>query len=176
MRPPRLVEFRSGEAEIAIRYSVAASCWPRTEAKHLIDVLLTPVITPSLLASGPPISSPSDLRHYTLLHDVNRDGWAQWFQAAGFPDLALQRGPIYADTALVLQAAKLGHGIALGDRAMERDDLRLGNLVRPLDIEVPCGAYWLVAPSFGRLSRPAKAFAEWVEAEFAVAPPVLGRD
>lgn len=166
----RLVEFRSGEAEIAIRYSVAATSWPRTEARHLIDVFLTPVITPSLLASGPPISSPSDLSHYTLLHDVNRDGWAQWFQASGFPDLALQRGPIYADTALVLQAAKLGHGVALGDRAMERDDLGLGNLVRPLDIEVPCGAYWLVAPSFNRLSRPAKAFADWVEAEFSAVP------
>ena len=128
MSTTRLVEFRSHEAEIAIRYAAVANSWPRTEARHLIDVSLTPVLTPALLASGPPLSSPADLRHYTLLHDENRDGWAQWFQAVGLPDLALQRGPIYADAALVMQAAKLGHGVALGDRVMEGDDLRFGNL------------------------------------------------
>jgi LysR family transcriptional regulator, glycine cleavage system transcriptional activator len=128
----RLVEFRSHEAEIAIRYATVVSSWPRTEARHLIDVSMTPVLTPTLLASGPLLSSPADLRHYTLLHDANRDGWAQWFHAVGLPDLALQRGPIYADAALVMQAAKLGHGVALGDRVMEGDDLRFGNFVRPL--------------------------------------------
>jgi LysR family glycine cleavage system transcriptional activator len=167
----RLVEFRSHEAEIAIRYASAARSWPRTEARHLIDVSLTPVLAPALLASGPPLSSPADLRHYTLLHDANRDGWARWFHAACLPDLALQRGPIYPDSALVMQAAKLGHGVALGDRVMEGDDLRFGNFIMPFEVEAAYGAYWLVAPSFNRLSRPAKAFAEWVEAEFAIAPP-----
>ena len=167
----RLVEFRSHEAEIAIRYATVVNSWPRTEAKHLIDVSLTPVLTPTLLASGSLLSSPADLRHYTLLHDANRDGWAQWFHAVGLPDLALQRGPIYADAALVMQAAKLGHGVALGDRVMEGDDLRFGNFVKPFEAEVPYGAYWLVAPSFAGLSQPAKAFADWVEAEFAAASP-----
>jgi LysR family glycine cleavage system transcriptional activator len=70
-----------------------------------------------------------------------------------------------------MQAAKLGHGVALGDRVMEGDDLRFGNFVRPFDAEVPYGAYWLVAPSFAGLSPSAKAFADWIEAEFAAASP-----
>ena len=82
-------------------------------------------------------------------------------------DLAWQKGPVYPDGAQAIQAAKLGHGVALGDLAMDSEDLRFGTLVRPFEIEVPDGAYWLVAPDFRRLSRPATAFAEWLVQELA---------
>ena len=163
----RLVEFSSHEAEIAIRFGVVARAWPRTEARHLFDLSLTPVLTPTLLAAGPPLASPVDLLHYTLLHDFDRNAWAKWFRAAGLDELASQRGPIYADAAHGMQAARLGHGVALGDPVLEGNDLRLGQLVRPFDIDVPYGAYWLVAPEFKRLSRPARAFAEWIVEELA---------
>ena len=68
----RLVEFRGHEAEMAIRHAAVARSWPRTEARHLFDCRITPVLTPGLLASGPPLASPADLRHYTLLHDYDR--------------------------------------------------------------------------------------------------------
>jgi len=160
----RLVEFRSHEAELAIRHSEKASSWPRTQSKRLFDVLLTPVMVPSLLAEGLPLETPADLSRHTLLHEASRDGWARWFQHAGLPHLAVQRGPIYPDAALVMQAAKLGHGVALGDRRMERVELESGAFVRPFDIEAPYGSYFLVAPSFARLKRPAKAFVEWLSA------------
>jgi LysR family glycine cleavage system transcriptional activator len=48
---------------------------------------------------------------------------------------------------------------------MDGEDIRLGILVRPFDVEVPYGAYWLVAPDFQSISRPAKAFADWIVAE-----------
>ena len=51
----RLVEFRSHEAEIAVRFSAVATSWPRTQAHHLHDVSLTPVLAPELLAAGPPL-------------------------------------------------------------------------------------------------------------------------
>lgn len=171
---PHQIEFRKDEAEIAIRYSAGARSWPKVEARHLFDVSLTPVLTPELMASGPPLKSPVDLARHTLLHDANRDGWAQWFQAAGLPDLALQRGPIYADASLVMRATKLGHGVGLGDRAMERDELASGTLVRPFAVEAPCGAYWLVAQDFGSLSAPASQFAAWVMEEFGETPDASG--
>ncbi|BAV45717.1 Transcriptional regulator [Mesorhizobium loti] len=161
----RLIEFRGHEAEIAIRYGAHTRSWPRTEARHLVDVLVTPVLASGLLASGALLTSPADLRHYTLLHDFNRDGWASWFQAMGLPDLALQRGPLYTDAALAMQAAKLGHGVALGDRILNGADLRAGLLVRPFEMEVPYGAYWLVAPDFQRLSRQAEIFVDWLVEE-----------
>lgn len=67
----RLVEFRSHEADLAIRHSVTESSWPRTDAERLIDTTVTPVLSPTLLASGRPLMQPDDLRHYTLLHEEN---------------------------------------------------------------------------------------------------------
>lgn len=163
----RLVEFRRHEAEIAIRHSVSARSWPRTVARHLLDVSLTPVLTPELLASGPPLVSPGDLRQYTLLHETDRNGWEHWFRVAGFPELAVQRGPIYPDATLVMQACRLGHGVGLGDCRMEAEDFRKGALVRPFDTDAPFGAYWLVTPDFRKLSQPAAVFADWVIAEFS---------
>lgn len=160
-------DFRTDGVELAIRYGAAATSWPRVESRHLFDIALTPVLSPSLLEAGAPLASPGDLRKYTLLHDFNRDGWARWFEAAGQPEMAQQRGPIFPDSALIMQAAKLGHGVGLGDRFMEATDLAAGTLIRPFDIEAPFGAYWLVAPDFGALTPTAAALAEWVIAEFA---------
>ena len=163
----RLVEFRRDEAEVAIRHSISAKSWPRTDARHLLDVSLTPVMTPGLLADGPPLISPADLCHHTLLHETDRNGWDHWFRVAGFPELASHRGPIYPDATLVMQACRLGHGVGLGDRRMEVEDLQAGTLVRPFDIEAPFGAYWLVTPNFRNLSQAARSFADWVIAEFS---------
>ena len=150
----RLVEFRSHEAEMAIRHGAAARSWPRTEARHLFDCRMTPVLTPGLLASGPPLGSPADLRHYTLLHDYDRKFWASWFQAVGLAGLRvaegsglsrLRRRPFTPrSSATVSRSATL---------SLDSEDLRLGTLVRPFEIEVPDGAYWLVAPDF-RTSQP----------------------
>jgi LysR family transcriptional regulator, glycine cleavage system transcriptional activator len=161
----RLVEFRRGEAELAIRWGATARSWPRTEGRHLFDCSVTPVLTPGLLAAGPPLATPGDLRHYTLLHDHDRAFWANWFRAAGFPDLASQPGPVYSSGAQAIQAAKLGHGVALADLFLDSDDLLAGILIRPLDIEVADGSYWLVAPDLRKLSRSAGAFADWLVAE-----------
>jgi LysR family transcriptional regulator, glycine cleavage system transcriptional activator len=163
----RLVEFRGHEAELAIRWGVAARSWPRTEARHLFDCRIAPVLTPGLLASGPPLASPADLRHYTLLHDYDRKFWAKWFQAAGLPEHASQKGPVYPDGAHAIRAAKLGHGVALCDLVLDSTDLELGTLACPFEMEVPDGAYWLVAPDFRRLSRPASAFTEWIVGELS---------
>ena len=170
----RLVEFRRHEAEIAIRHSVSATSWPRTDARHLLDVSLTPVLTPGLLASGPPLVSPDDLRRHTLLHETDRNGWEHWFRIAGFPELALQRGPIYPDASMVMQACRLGHGVGLGDCRMEAGDLRAGVLVRPFDIDAPFGAYWLVTPDFRKLSEPAAIFADWIITRFSTESAALG--
>jgi LysR family glycine cleavage system transcriptional activator len=159
-------DFRNDGIELAIRYGAAATSWPRVESRHLFDVGLTPVLSPALLKTGAPLASPADLQRHTLLHDFNRDGWARWFEAAGLPEMAQQRGPIFPDSALIMQAAKLGHGVGLGDRFMEATDLAAGTLIRPFDIDAPYGAYWLVAPDLAALSPAATAFADWVVKEF----------
>jgi len=164
----RLIEFRSDQAELALRFSAHNKSWPRSEAEHLAPVIDSPVLSPALLASGPALRNPADLRRYTLLHEENRQGWARWFEAAGVVGDALpERGPILADTSLSKQAAMLGHGVALGDLMLVREELASGALIKPFDTNVICGAYWLVARNLGALSEPAAAFADWIRDEFA---------
>lgn len=164
---PHVIEFRNHAAELALRYSASATSWPRTEAERLAPVFDTPVLSPALRASGPELARPEDLRHYTLLHEESRQGWARWFKAAGVADAMPERGPLLADGALAKQAALLGHGIALGDLLLVEEELRAGTLVRPFEIDVASGAYWLVAPNLGALGEPARAFADWIRSEFA---------
>jgi len=165
---PRPIEFRSDQAELALRFSAHNTSWPRSEAERLALTVDSPVLSPGLLASGPALEKPIDLGRYTLLHEENRQGWARWFEAAGVPaDAAPARGPMFADTSLSKQAAQLGHGVALGDLMLVRDELASGALIKPFDIDVASGAYWLVARSLKGLPEPAKAFADWIRSEFA---------
>lgn len=160
---PRLVEFRSGEADIAIRYSLNLSSWPRVEVRRLAQVEMIPVIAPELARSGRPILMPVDLMQHALLHEDNREAWQQWFAAAAAGPVSIERGAIFNDGAMVLQATLRGNGVGLIDRDHVRDELAAGRLLQPFEISVPYGAFYLVARRFDALSEAAQAFAAWVE-------------
>jgi LysR family glycine cleavage system transcriptional activator len=158
----RLIEFRTHEAEIAIRHGMDAKAWPRTEADLVVEVDLVPVIAPTLLASGPPLRTPADLLAHTLLHEENRSVWERWFSAAGVEGVPLGRAQIFAEGNLVLQAVLRGHGVALVDRFLAAEDIAAGRIVQPFGLSIRHGAYWLVARSFKRLSPEARAFRQWL--------------
>ncbi len=162
---PRLVEFRTHEADLAIRHSDRHSSWPRTESRRLVDSIATPMVAPALLAQGPPLDAPEDIAEYTLLHEESRDGWSRWLAQVDVRDVVSQRGPIFSDGALTTRSAILGHGIALGDVFLNAGELASGTLVRPFPQTLPFGTYWLVAPEFGALSPAARSFADWLIAE-----------
>ncbi|RUU79942.1 LysR substrate-binding domain-containing protein [Mesorhizobium sp. M7A.F.Ca.MR.362.00.0.0] len=171
---PRLIEFRSDQPELALRFSTHATAWPRSQAERLASTVDSPVLSPALLASGPALRKPIDLGRYTLLHEENRQGWARWFEAAGVPaDAIPARGPMLADASLSKQAALLGHGVALGDLLQIGAEIASGALVKPFDIDVASGAYWLVARNLRDLSEPAAAFADWLRSEFVESRRVL---
>jgi len=159
---PRLVEFRSGQAEIAIRHGAVATTWPRTESEHFAGVSMIAVAAPALLEAGPAIERPEDILRHTLLHEENRDVWSRWFEAAGVAMPETARGPVYADGGLVMQAVLRGQGIALMDEIFAEEEIKAGRLLRLFDLAIPLGAYWLVARSFDRLSPAASLFVRWI--------------
>lgn len=163
----RLVEFRANGVELAIRYALVDTAWPRVEARRLAGVVMAPVVSPERLAAGPPLAAPVDLARHVLLHEESRSGWARWFEAAGAAAAAPERGPLYADGGLTLQAAVRGHGVALADLRLAAEEIAAGRLVQPFPAAVECGAYWLVAPDLSALAEPAAAFAAWLEASLA---------
>ncbi|KGF71219.1 transcriptional regulator [Hoeflea sp. BAL378] len=170
----KLTEFRSGEADIAIRFSREHSAWPRTEARWLYDVEMIPVAAPALFEAGGLPSGPADLSRYSLLHEDNRAVWDMWFSQAGAEPGLVRRGPVFADGGLVRQAALGGQGVGLVDTRMVADDLRKGALIRLFAQSISYGSYFLVARDFSRLPAPARAFAAWIEAKFAGGAPEAG--
>lgn len=157
-----VIDFRTHDAEIAIRYGAMKQNWPRTQSKRLFDVESVPVISPRLLENGKPVKLPQDLLQYTLLHEEDRIVWEYWFTAIDSADPDVKRGPIYADGGLVMQAALSDQGVAIIDKTLVADQLENGRLVQPFDLSVRHGAYFLVVRDFSKLSRPATTFVEWI--------------
>jgi len=165
---PRIIDFHADKADLAIRYSATKTSWPGTDAEMLAAVFDTPLLSPDLLKSGPKLASPDDLRRYPLVHEETRYYWDEWFKAAGGQESnGIARGPLMMDMSLVLQAARRGHGVALGCLLLAQEDIANGTLVRPFETRVPAGACWLVARNLKALSEPAERFADWLRLEFA---------
>ncbi|MGL4490113.1 MAG: LysR substrate-binding domain-containing protein, partial [Rhizobiaceae bacterium] len=160
----RLVDFRTSPADIAIRHSLSEEAWPRVEARLLQRAAVTPVLSRALMQEQP-LRTPADALRHVLIHEENRNMWSSWFALAGLPQTQQSRGPIFPDGAYAANAAKLGHGIALGDVKLLSDEIKRGELLAPLDTSMPFGAYWLVAPSLKKLRDPVQAFVDWLTDE-----------
>jgi LysR family transcriptional regulator, glycine cleavage system transcriptional activator len=153
-----LVDFLADDTDVAIRYGFGG--WPDVEAEHILSDTFFPVCSPRL-ASGLP-AQPRDLARHTLLRSDD-ELWKPWFEAVGLGWPEPSRGPIFNDSALTLQAAVEGQGIALARSSLLGNDVKNGLLVRLFDIDVPAWRrYYLVYPR--RLSGSPKLalFRAWL--------------
>lgn len=125
-------DLRYDDVDVAIRYG--AGSWDGLESEFMLRVDYTPVCSPALLKGKHPLKRPADLRHHTLLHEDDYDGWTQWLAVAGVSDVNPRRGPILDDWTVLVQTAVDGVGVALGKPSMLARDLADGTLVAPFDI------------------------------------------
>ena len=155
-------DFRADEMEVGIYYGDGR--WPPLKSELLWQDEFTPVCSPSLRHVP---KHPSDLGKQVLLR-AHWDHWGPWFRAAGLDWKEPDRGPIFNDSAHMLQAAGAGQGIALGRRSLSCDDLRRGVLVEPFSIAV--NSEWplyLVYPEGFVESKKFLAFRMWLLEELA---------
>ena len=96
---------------------------------------------------APTISNrtPADLAGRVLVHDRSRKHWRDWLASFGIECSDTERGPVFDQTVLAIDAAVAGQGIALARTALTSLDLIAGRLVRPLEEARPAEfAYWIV--------------------------------
>ena len=165
-----LVDFARQDVDLAIRYGRGS--WPGLQCVRLVSETVFPVCSPELLRTGPPLRSPADLRHHTLIHDDFAIGWAEWLRAQGVEGVDPTRGPWFTDSALALQLAVEGRGVVLARSVIAGDDLAAGRLVRPFGntAETEIGSYWLVAPTSHFRRAKVAAFRDWIMSEMGTAP------
>lgn len=156
-----IVEFGNDGTTLAIRYAKHRSSWPRAEVRKLCDTRLSAYLSPTLAASTD-ITEPASLLSLPRLHDGNRDDWRDWVSAAGVAPIGIERGTVFNDSAVMLQAALSGQGVVLLDDLFARSAVANGSLVCPFDVTIPGGSYWLASRCFDRLSEGAKSCSDWL--------------
>ena len=160
------------EADIAVRFGDGD--FPGMDARLLLKLSLAPMLSPRLANAAHPLRSPSDLRHYPLLHDdtayfhTGRRNWDCWLEAAGVSGIDTSRGVHFSHANLAIDAAIDGLGVAMSVPALASGDLASGRLVKLFDIDVPADYAYYILCEAGEAERPAiSAFMGWMFEEVA---------
>ncbi len=149
------------DVDVAIYYGRGS--WRNLHADKLHTEYLVPVCSPMLLNRSKPLGEPADLRFHTLLHDTTRDAWKSWFTSQGFKHFNVNQGPIFSHSAMVLQAAIHGQGVALAHNVLARPDINSGRLIVPFNHVLQSkDAYYLVCRDNQTELGKIAAFREWM--------------
>jgi LysR family glycine cleavage system transcriptional activator len=155
-----LANFARDGVDMAVRFGHGG--WPDVEAEKFMDDERFPVASPRLNRGRLP-ARPAELANFRLL-GTDDEPWAPWFKAAGVK-LPEPKGPVFNDTAMTVQAALDGRGIAFARRSIAEGDLVAGRLVRLFDIAVQAEeSYYLVWPK-GKPPAKVLHFRDWIMAE-----------
>jgi LysR family glycine cleavage system transcriptional activator len=161
-------------ADIAVRFGTGD--YPGFRVDKLMQVAVTPMCSPKLLAAQP-LRSAADLKKHVLIHDNVRadEGqslWNAWFEAAGLPEMDTSHGLRFSHAMLALEAAADGMGVTLGISALAGSDLASGRLVAPLELSLPLKfAYYIVSGADTAERDDVVAFRTWLLAEAARETP-----
>ena len=164
-----LGDFLAPGIDMAVRYG--AGIWPNAVSVRLCGEVLFPVCSPEYQARLR-LQRPADLARCTLLRHLWQP-WSTWLQAAGLSLREPTNGLSLSDSAMLLEAAAAGQGVALARSLFARDALAAGSLVKLFDLEVPdTNSYCAVWRAGTALTPPADAFRLWLLSELsdAVAP------
>ncbi|SAL30401.1 LysR family transcriptional regulator [Caballeronia cordobensis] len=169
-----LVDFTAERIDVGIRYGDGN--WPKLVSTFLLRDEFFPVCSPTLLKGRGALKTPLDLKHHALIHDTSmRESgvfptWRSWLLHAGVRDgVDTDRGLRLNDSAMSIQTAISGNGVALGRTTLVARDLAEGRLVRPFDAVQTCElAYYLVHRKESSESAAVIAFKDWLLEEVAI--------
>lgn len=193
---PRLARFRAQYPEIELRITSSIwpaefpdpgidleirhgnGDWPGLEAERLTWDRVFPVCSPVLLDRAPGLAHPAELAQHTLLHTIGfREGWVQWFAAAGVAGRVDAHQGLEFDTAVMaVTLASEGAGVALGRTCFVDRLLTKGALIAPFTTSLDTTeAFYLVKPARRPETEVASAFRDWLRAETSAVLPSLGQ-
>jgi LysR family transcriptional regulator, glycine cleavage system transcriptional activator len=160
-----------GRHNIDLRICYGAGAYPEMVVVPLVQDEVVPLCSPSYLGRVPAARTKgmAAIPEDDLLHTswgpifVSHPTWHTWYVRAGLKPPNYAKGYQIGSSALVLDMARDGLGVALGQRMLAEDDLAAGRLVRLSDLGIALGhPYCLVHPA-GKTRRPGLLlFRDWL--------------
>ncbi|WP_035061654.1 transcriptional regulator GcvA [Andreprevotia chitinilytica] len=155
-------DLHTAQLDIAIR--MGAGGWEELHQRRLMNDSLLAVASPHFNGGKLPVK-PEDVLACPIIQTA--EPWGSWLMAAGLEERP-PSGIWMNDSNLVLEAVRLGQGVALSRRSLVDGALRRGELVRVTEIEIPYQyPYWLVWPPRSHGSAKLEAFSRWMADEVA---------
>jgi len=161
------VEHLEEGVDLDLRYGDGR--WRGLRAERVTDEQLVPVMAPSAHRRGARRELAQRLRERSLIHVLGyRDGWPQWFAAAGLEPIERGDGEygqdIHCDNSIMaLELAAADCGVALLHSSLVEAALASGRVRRMPGPTPPAADHqFLVYPHSRRLSAPAATFREWL--------------
>lgn len=155
-------DFDISEVDVALRFGVPG--WDGLYHEQIKQEELVVVAAPSLVEKMQPPMLVEDIVSLPLLHDAFNVGWESWAEQVGLSAEQINAQNVkYVDSAVLLEAAIDGQGVALARHLLAERDLKLGRLIRLDETTVPLdrGLYFVCRP--GDQDRVAiRIFKKWL--------------
>lgn len=155
-------DFNLTQVDVALRFG--APGWSGLHHELLKQEELITVAAPSLIGERPLPMSAQDILNLPLLHDTFNVGWDSWAKQHGInADRVDAQKLKYVDSAVLIEAAIDGQGVALARRLLVERDLTQGRLRRLNESRIPLdrSLYFVCRP--GDQERPpVRLFKKWL--------------
>ncbi|MEM5327619.1 LysR substrate-binding domain-containing protein [Paraburkholderia sp. JHI2823] len=139
---------------------------PGFQIRKLLDDQVVAVCSPALLARHPGFRI-EDLASMPLLR-FSRRSWRDFFEAAGVAGEEPERGPVFDDAGLLLQATVAGQGAATARLQLARGFIERGELVQLGQVRIPASLDYYFTWREGHPREAAiQQFYRWVKAQLA---------
>lgn len=155
-----LTRFDDGGPDLGIRHG--AGHWPGLIAHFLMEDALFPVTSPRTPGIEAIVEA-AQIAELPLIADHARQGWHDWFRAAGVHGRKLEERYTFSDTTDAMMAAAHGLGAALAREQIAVPYLRSGQLIRlPGPKMAARWSYYAIYPAHRRLRPAARVFLDWL--------------
>lgn len=156
------IDLRYSDMDMAIFFGEGE--WPGITSHLLREVSIVPLCSPALLAKTGSLPSAEDLLNYTLIGVSKRDHeWSELLKKAGVKDTSRRKSMTFSSTSLALGAAMEGLGIILGDKHLAERELKYGQLVQPIDVNLETKkAFYLAYEADRPLTNSMQSFRDWI--------------
>jgi LysR family glycine cleavage system transcriptional activator len=157
-------DFNNTPMDVAILRG--AGSWTDASSYELFPEEIVVVASPSLIPAGATLD-PITFAKFPLLQNAARPSlWLQWIRASKVDYRGTIQGPRFAQTAMLLNAAVSGMGLAVAPTVLVERELTNGALHTPFGPPVETGdSYYVVFPDRKAHFPAVKAFRDWIMRE-----------